>query len=179
MQIKKVQLIPPSSYQESVADLFSKEVFYNTSNKSVYTNTNKSSPEKLISGIYLGKLAEFAVWNFLISVKKKASFPDVSILPADMKSYDADIISEGTNIHVKSCMSTSNTFPISWLFYPNDPVTITPQENDFCAFVICYPSKRFEGYFAKAVDMIVMYKDPKLEHLKKKVIYEEDLIKLT
>lgn len=176
MQLKKVNLIAPSSYQETIADAFSKEVFYNTSNRSVYTSTNKSSPEKLVAGIYMGKLAEFAVWNYLISVKKKASFPDVSILPADMKSYDADIVSEGTNVHVKSCMHVSNGYPISWLFYPNDPVTVDPQDNDFCAFVICYPDKRFEGYFAKAIDLIKLYKDPKLSHLKKKVIYEEDII---
>jgi hypothetical protein len=121
-------------------------------------------------------MAEFAVYNFLVAQGKKVTFPDIAIYQNNNKSNDADLVSDNNLIHVKSCMETSG-YPISWLFQPNDEVTIDPKDNDFFAFTICTDKKEFYGYFAKSIDLVGIYKEPKLEHLKKKVIYEEDLIK--
>jgi hypothetical protein len=176
MQLKRVNLIAPSSYQETLSDLFATEVFNNSSSKETYLARNSNSRYKATKDIYLGKMAEFAVYNFLISQGKKVTFPDIAIYQTKQKSNDADLVSDNNLIHVKSCMLVSS-YPISWLFQPTDEVTINPKENDFFAFTICTDKSEFYGYFAKSIDFIGMYRDPKLEHLKKKVIYEEDLIK--
>jgi hypothetical protein len=176
MQLKRVSLIAPSTYQHTLSEEFSKEVFRNSSTGETYLKRNGNSQFKAIADIYLGKMAEFAVYNFLISQGKKVTYPDIAIYQTKQKSNDADLTSDDNLIHVKSCMEVSS-YPISWLFQPSDEVTIAPKPNDFFAFTICTAQKKFYGYFVKSTELVDMYKAPKLDHLKKKVIYEEDLIK--
>lgn len=175
MQLKKVNLIEPSLYQHTLAELFVKEVY--SSNEKLYKDRNPASKIKIKSDIYLGKMAEFAVWNFLISQSKSSTFPDVGVYPQHLKSYDADIISADNRIHVKSCMN-GGSYPNSWVFQPNDKLCTSPSDKDFVALVVCYPSKKFEAYFVSAKNITELYRPPVKQGVDKKVIYEEDLMSL-
>ena len=173
MQLKKLKLIAPDAYQEKLADMFSKEVF--NTNIEKYIERKQSDVKKIIADIYIGKMAEYAVWNYLQRDGKDATFPDIAIYPAKKKSYDADITCGDIKIHVKSCIAMG-VYPISWVFQPNDPVTINPSNKDFLSLVSIEDDNSFNAYFVKAVDVLEMYEKPKKEGLDKKVIYESTLL---
>lgn len=173
MQLKKVRLIEPDAYQEKLSDMFAHEVY--ETNREMYASRNQDNRLKVIADIYLGKMAEFAVWNLLQRQGKDATFPDIMIYKANKKSYDADITSGDTKIHVKSCIAMG-LYPVSWVFQPNDPLTISPSNKDFLALVSIEEEKFFEAYFVKAIDVIDIYEAPRKEGLDKKVIYESTLL---
>jgi hypothetical protein len=173
MQLKKLRLIAPDTYQEQLADLFSKKVF--NTNIQKYAERNQSDVKKIISDIYIGKMAEFAVWNYLQRDGKDATIPDIMVYPAKKKSYDADIFCGDIKIHVKSCVAMG-LYPVSWIFQPNDPVTISPSNKDYLALVCIEEGAIFDAYFVKAVDVMKIYEKPKKEGLDKKVLYESTLL---
>ena len=175
MLLKKVKLIAPNNYQHTLAELFMKEVY--STNKEQYDKRNQTQRSKVESDIYIGKMAEFAVWNFLINQSKSATFPDIGVYPKELKSFDADITSGDVKIHVKCCMEVWD-YQNSWVFQPNDSLCTSPSEKEFIAFVICSPDKKFEAYFVLASKVIGMYRPPRKESLDKKVIYEENLMVL-
>jgi hypothetical protein len=176
MQPKKLRLIAPSNYQERLCTLFSSEVYH--TNKDMYSSRNQTDENKVRSDIYLGKMAEFAVYNYLISKGKKCSSPDILIYEAKQKSYEADLFVNGSSpLHVKSCMD-SKIYSNSWVFQPNDPLVISPTEDETIALVIVKPNAEFDCYIVKALDVLDMYRAPRKIELNKKVLYEEDFIQL-
>jgi hypothetical protein len=176
MQLKKHNLIAPSTYQESLCLAFSNEVYQ--SNKEKYAERNKSDKDKIKSDIYKGKLAEYAVYNFLVANGKQVTSPDIMIYNKHDKSFGADLyVNKTSPLHIKSCMHV-DTLNNSWLFQPNDPVTILPSEDDMIAFVIIKPDATFYCYLARATEMIDIYSAPRNPLLRKKAIYESSLIKL-
>lgn len=137
---------------------------------------NSFAEQKFKSDIYIGKLAEFAVYNFILAQGKYVTFPDIEIYHGRKKSFDADLtVNNETPIHVKSCMET-NGYDNSWLFQPNDKLTTEPSESEVIFLVAISPTKEFNAYILKAVDYVGKYENPRNEQLKKKVIYEATLI---
>jgi hypothetical protein len=188
MQLKKVSLIAPSSYQEALCETFSQEV-YHTNRKTYMARHNhddKASARvngfaelKFKADIYIGKMAEFAVYNFISAQGKSVTFPDIEIYHGRKKSFDADLtVNNETPIHVKSCME-NNGYDNSWLFQPNDKLTTEPSDNEVIFLVSISPTKEFNAYILKAIDYVGHYENPRNEQLKKKVIYESTLIELT
>lgn len=176
MQPKKLRLIAPSNYQERLCTLFSSEVYH--TNKDMYSSRNQTDENKVRSDIYLGKMAEFAVYNYLISKGKKCSAPDILIYQAKQKSYDADLfVNDSSPLHVKSCMSSS-AYGNSWVFQPNDPLVTEPAEDETIALVIVNSNAEFDCYIVKALDAVDMYRAPRKIELNKKVLYEEDFTNL-
>lgn len=175
MQLKKVNLIAPSLYQEKLSSLFSREVAYNSESGKTYLDRtkNNASIEKIISDIYLGKMAEFAVFNYLVQQDKTPTYPDIGIYPNKRKSYDADILVGDTKIHVKSCVFNER-FDNSWVFRPNDPIVKDPDDKDFVALCIL-ENNQFTGMFAKAIELVGMHKPPRNPNYPMAVIYEADL----
>ena len=51
MQLKKLKLIAPDTYQEKLADMFSKEVF--NTNITKYAERQQSDVKKIIADIYI------------------------------------------------------------------------------------------------------------------------------
>lgn len=174
MQLKKINLVAPSSYQEKLCSLFSAEVYI--TNKDMYSSRNQNNEDKVKSDIYFGKMAEFAVYNYLLSINRKCSTPDIMIYQAKQKSYDADlIVNDSVPLHVKSCIN-SPTYGNSWVFQPNDSLVNSPNENETIALVVMEYNLTFSGYIVKATDVIDLYKPPRKAELNKKVLYEKDLI---
>lgn len=175
MQVQKITLISPTTYQHTISELFAKNSV--ETNVEMYALHNQTNKEKILSDIYLGKMAEWAVFNYLLSKEKKCSAPDVAIYPKRWKSFDADLtINDGDKLHVKSCMAVSH-YEISWVFSSKDPVTHSPSPNEFVAFVVVGSKQEFDAYFVRATELLGMYKPPMKEGLlNKKVIYESDLM---
>lgn len=173
MQLKKHNLIAPSTYQESLCLAYSNEVYQSIKEK--YSDRNQSGKDKIKQDIYLGKMAEYAVYNYLVENGKDVTPPDIMIYNKYNKSFEADLFVNKTSpLHIKSCM---NVDPIhnSWLFQPNDPLTRDPKEDDMIAFVVAMPDATFYSYIVKGMDIIKLYSLPRNPLLKKKAIYESSL----
>jgi hypothetical protein len=177
MQAKKVSLLEPSSYQEKICDLFARESVVNRGK--IYSSKGTSDPKKLEQYAYLGKMAEYAVFNTLLASGKYSiiSPPDIAIYEKKDRSHAADLVADGRNVHVKSCNATE-WIGTSWLFSTEDPLVEHPTELDIVAFVAIRPNtKMFDCYFVKATDLKGMYKKPVYSKTVAHAIYESDLLK--
>jgi hypothetical protein len=177
MQAKKVNLIEPSSYQEKLCDLFAKESIINRGK--IYSSKGTGDPKKLEQYAYLGKMAEYAVFNTLLASGKYSAVspPDVAIYEKKDRSHAADLVADGRNVHVKSC-NANEWIATSWLFSTEDPIVDNPTELDIVAFVAMRPNpKKFECYFVKATELKGMYKKPVYSKTVAHAIYESDLLK--
>jgi hypothetical protein len=168
----KIQLKAIPEYQEKQCDLFSKFSVFSSLDE--YKKRNQLNKEKIIKDIYNGKIAEFLVYNFLISKQKKINAPDLNIYNKYNKSYDADLVLENANIHVKSHI-VNNNFPVSWVFQKKDPLLLKVNDDEFLALVVMKNNINYM-YLKKISE--VKFKQPLKESLRKtKVcIYEKDLI---
>jgi hypothetical protein len=173
----KINLIPPTFYQESLCDLFAKESVKNID--SYYSSKGQGDINKLIAYAYQGKMAEFAVYNTLVSLGKynPVTFPDIEIYEIDNRSFDADIKASDKLVHVKSFMKVDG-YKTSWLFSDNDPLCEQPLPEDMVALVEIELPKKFSGYFISAGKLVGLYKPPLFSKTIAKAIYEEDILKL-
>lgn len=176
MQVKKISLIEPSSYQEKLCDLFAKESAIERGR--IYSAKGTGDSNKVEAYAYLGKMGEYAVFNTLLSSGryKFISPPDIAIYKKEQRSHAADLVADGKKIHVKCCNATE-WIATSWLFSTEDPLVDRPTEDDIVAFVAIRPAgKKFECYFVKATELKGMYKKPVYAKTVAHAIYESDLI---
>lgn len=174
MQIKKSKLIKPTLYQDSICAIFGKEMALNQ--RKYYTERGERDLTKLANWSYIGKMAEYAVFNTLISLKKYKSIapPDIAIYPQEYKSHAADIVADGRQIHVK-CHVENYADP-SWLFSTKDKVCDNPTDMDIIALVIVSASGDFDCYFVPAKELVEKYKAPLSEKTVARALYEKDII---
>ena len=132
---------------------------------------------KLMQDIYYGKMAEFAVYNWLESLNKKATYPDISIYkPGEGNYFEPDIVCGDIRLHVKSCVAVG-TYLNSWTFHLKDGLISKPLDNDFIMFVTIYADRQeFDGYLAQANFITDIYGEPRKQGMEKKVIYEDKLL---
>jgi hypothetical protein len=175
MQLKKLKLIEPSSYQEDLCNKFSLESASNQ--KEFYATKGESNIIKLKQWAYLGKMAEYAVFNTLLSFPeyKIVSPPDIMIYERKRKSHAADIVADGKQVHVKSFMSKEGRNP-SWLFSTEDRLVDNPIDNDIVALVIVTLPKVFEAYFVPAKSLVGLYEKPINPTTIAHAIYESTLL---
>jgi len=175
MQLKKVKLIPPTLYQEKLVNHFAKECYI--TNADMYAKRGQHDKSKIISDIYLGKMGEYAVFNFTISMGKKISPPDIMIYERKLKSFDADLVSVDNNIHVKTQIIATKNADIYWTFQPKDPITHSPTDNDFVALTIVnHETIEYHAYFLKAKDLLDIYKNDMYGNNDRKYIFESSLL---
>ena len=175
MQLKKINLVAPSIYQEQLCQLFSKQSAVDQ--QDYYSKKGEGKIDKLELWSYNGKMAEYAVFNTLIQFPEYKTIvpPDIMLYKKDRKSHDADIKADDKNIHVKSCMVVDDRLS-SWLFSTEDKLVSQPKENDIIAFVSITLPKTFQAYFIQATRITGMYKEPYAKKTVAHAIYEEDLI---
>jgi hypothetical protein len=127
---------------------------------------------------YIGKMAEFAVFNTMLSydMYKVVSPPDIMIYESKRKSHSADITVDERQIHVKSFMAKEGREP-SWLFSTEDSIVNNPSKKDIVALVMITLPKKFEAYFIPAVDLVGLYEKPFNPTTIAHAIYESTLIK--
>jgi hypothetical protein len=175
MQLKKLKLIEPSSYQEDLCNKFSLESA--TNQKEFYATKGEGDIIKLKQWAYIGKMAEYAIFNTLISFPeyKIVSPPDIMIYERKRKSHAADIVADGKQVHVKSFMSKEGRNP-SWLFSTEDRIVENPSEEDIVALVIVTLPKTFEAYFVPAKKLVGLYEKPINPTTIANAIYESTLL---
>jgi hypothetical protein len=168
--VKKIPLENLSEYQIEQCKLFSEYSFSTSITK--YSERNQSDIEKIKSDIFLGKTAEFMVYNYLNKNDKNPTSPDLNIYSAKKKSFDADIFVKNTKIHVKS-HKINKYFPVSWIFQKSDPLIIHKDSNNYLALVVLDDINYM--YILNIMDVI--FEEPLKESLKnnKICIYEKNL----
>lgn len=143
---------------------FAKDVI--NSNLDTYANRKQDDFYKVFEDLVIGKVCEFFVFNQL-----NTSYPDLKVYASKDKSFDADLVKDEFNIHVKSCRYKSN-FPVSWVFQPNDELVTSPGKEDVLA--LCTFDKGDINCVTISAKK-VKYGEPIKKGLKKKIIYLKDL----
>jgi hypothetical protein len=143
-------------------------------NLAAYKRRNQGNIEKITEQILTGKLCEFAV-----SILLGCDEPDLKIYAAKDKSYDADLSSDGRNIHVKGqSRDSASRYGVSWSFSVWDKLIKTPDPKDYIALcVIDRTDVEFYGLH-QMVDITPILGMPKLPQLwsSKRVLYYDDLV---
>lgn len=135
----RLELSNATEYQNRQCLLFASYSVATSINE--YKKRNQLDVKKIELDIYNGKLAEFMVYNYLVSKGRILASPDLNIYQKYQKSYDSDLCVNGVKIHVKSHVS-NKLYPVSWLFQKNDPLIITHNE-DYLALVVFKFNKRY------------------------------------
>jgi hypothetical protein len=101
-----------------------------------YRERNQFNVDKIIDDIFVGKLAEYASYKFLLSKGKQVQEPDVQVYSARRKSFSADLMDGTIHYHVK-CMkkSAAERFGLSWSFQIEDKLVTRPSEVD--VMILC------------------------------------------
>ena len=140
-----------------------------------YARRNQHNLEKIKLDIFRGKVAEYQVWRYLTDKARVVSPPDIGIYDRYHKSFDADLVCNGAQLHVKSHFRNGN-FPVSWVFQKKDKLTYAPSDNDYLCLVTMEQDFTSTLYIRSAKD--VTYSAPKKESLRasKVCIYQGDLL---
>lgn len=169
--VRKLELTMPLSEQIKKCEHFAENC--SITNADEYSKRNQFNIDKIKKDIYYGKIAEFSVFNYLISMGKKPTPPDLNIYDKHDKTFSADMITGTNMIHVKSCL-TKTSWANSWVFQPNDKLTISPSNDDY--LTLCVININFiYAYLLKALSVLNLYKPAIKKELNKKVIYEQDI----
>ena len=171
MFLKKIKLNKPSTYTLKRCEVFGE--FSAESSADEYARRNQHSLDKIKLDIYRGKVAEFMVYDYLTSKGNRTNLPDLEIYDRYQKSFDADLTSEGHDIHVKSHV-INPSFPVSWVFQKRDKLTKGDSEDFLCLVVM---DDNWDGWFYIEKAKMLEFKPPMKYSLQasKVCIYEEDL----
>jgi len=172
--MKGIKLEKPDTYTLKRCQLFAD--FSVESSLDEYARRNQNNIEKIKLDIYRGKIAEFMVYNYLVSRGKDVTKPDLDVYDKYHKSFDSDLVSEGFNLHVKSHF-VNPRFPVSWVFQKKDKITTEKSGNDYLCLVVM--NENWDNWFYIKEAKLLDFKEPKKESLKasKVCIYESDLVR--
>jgi hypothetical protein len=177
-----VEIVIDAFTQKKIADFVALVV---NTNKKKYKERNQTDLSKIKKDIYIGKLAEYAVFNHYNNNLgfDSVTEPDITIYSAKNKSYDADIVAIHDSVeykmHIKSQqINQADRFGLSWSFQKNDPLVFNPIPYDYIVPCLVLSDKRVRIYKpVKAKDIKGKYKKPKIERLQatKVVLYGKDI----
>ena len=86
--MKKFKLEKPDAYILERCKIFA--AFSVDSSADEYARRNQNDINKIKIDIYRGKVAEFMVYNYLVSRGKHVTKPDLNIYDKHHKSFDSD-----------------------------------------------------------------------------------------
>ena len=138
-------------------------------NEGFYATRGQTNDTKMMMDAYYGKIAEWAVYEYLIKLDLKPIEPDMEVYEVEDKSFDADIQTINLDFHVKCCEERLNP---SWVFQKDsDPLVTKPDERDLIAVTVhsveCPVQIQILKVF-KALDVIDYYDDLFSEELTKR-----------
>lgn len=150
-----------------------------------YRRRNQSNPTRIVKQIADGKMGELLACAHMKRLGFECTDPDFAIYTARFKSFDADLISGDTHVHVKSQnRKSADKYGTSWVFQAGgqgvghvDPCV--KKGESWCIFVVV-DHETHSAEIHGPLDMVKVrphFKDPKLQHLVgiKKCIYLEDI----
>ena len=153
-----------------------------------YKKRHQHNPERIKWNYFVGKIGEFAVYEYLTNLGYECTPPDLTI--TSDKSYAADLICEGRYIHVKTCEDAPRyrytRIERSWVFQKNDRLIYNPHPDDFIALCILYENN--SSFYVNVWKIIRasffiknrLYKPLKVKRLNatKTAIYFDDVARL-
>jgi hypothetical protein len=105
--------------------------------KDEYKARGELRESKIFQDIVTGACGEIAVYRYLKNQGIESTKPDFKIYEKRKKSFDADLISEVGNLHVKSqTLESANKYGASWLFQKWDPLLKDDHLKDYMVFCI-------------------------------------------
>lgn len=143
-----------------------------STNKSEYAKRNQSNLSKIQQDIVVGKIGEWAVMQYL---GEGCSEPDFEIYIGKKKSFDADLVHNGVNVHVKSQSEKSaKLYGHSWLFQKRDPLYRKPNPTDLIVGVFVGDTHARIVMYGNVGEL--KFGEPKVHQLRgnKVAIYLED-----
>lgn len=165
-----IHLQKPTAYTLARCELFATHSVSTSTGE--YARRNQHSIAKIRDDIYRGKVAEYMVYDFLIFKGNETSLPDIEIYEAKRKSFDADLVSNGYNVHVKSHTRNPN-YPVSWVFQKSDK--LTQGSDDFLALVVMDEDFNAKMHLGQAKHFV--FRPPVNESLRSKAcIYADDIV---
>jgi len=173
--MKRIKLTKISNIQ--VLDCYNFANESANSSEKKYKQRNQSNLFKIKNDIFLGKVAEYSIYNYYLSKGFQITPPDINIYQAKNKSFDADltIIDKNQNIHVKSHFIKS-PFPPSWVFQKTDPLVTTPSPKDIIIMSTINSIGEGDAIIEYAYNLKDKYKPLLKESLQSKTaIYLKDL----
>jgi hypothetical protein len=149
--------------------------FANKSDVSLYTRRARITEEKAREDVFIGKLAEFAVYRTTAG----CTLPDVNIYENKRKTWAPDLkLEDGTPIHVKAqTIEKAKKYGLSWIFEATDR-GVFKNRTGFCAFCISYPNGVIDTAHFVSVQHLHdnnLFKETKLKFKNKLAVYAEDL----
>lgn len=169
---KKFKIDTATDVQKAQAKKFAQESV-GTSYDYYAKERGQSDLNKIVRDIYIGKCAEFSVYN--LYANNGCSVPDTDIYDTYGKSFAGDLTIGDVNIHVKSYYPS--LWRKSWVFDPSDPLINKPSDKDYLALCDLKEDGSGAVYMVKADKCLHLYKDPIAVRLKgkKKCLYLKDL----
>jgi len=142
-----------------------------------YAQRNQFDIDKIIDDIFVGKLAEYAAYKFLLSRGKKVTEPDTQVYAANKKSFSADLTDGINHYHVK-CMkkSAAERFGLSWSFQIEDRLITRPANNDVMLLCEIDGTDVDIKTIIKATKVTELYTKPvlkKLWHVKRVLMWND------
>ena len=129
---------------------------------------------KLIEDIAFGKVCELAVYKKFNGVE----YPDFLVYNKTKKrGFDADLKAGKKLIHVKSCREGlfNDGISTSWVFQPDDPLVVSPKDEDYLALCVVYKDLSIEFDIVKASKVKDLYRGLIIRSLNKKCLYLSDI----
>ena len=162
--------------------------FSNSISTTHYSNRNQFDNEKRKQDQLIGKLGEFASFEYL--KQYNISTPDCKIYSSNNKSWEADLHSKENNFHIKSqSLEQSKRFGMSWIFQfdrGKDLEIFNNKSNkDFVVFVVVSNKmEQVNSYICACVSVPFLhennlFEEPVSNKLKgiKKAVYYSSLLK--
>lgn len=148
------------------------------SSKGLYAYRGESKSDKMIQDIVIGTIGEWAIKEYFDLHGMDCTVPDMTIYEKNNKSYNADLLINYYDVHVKSQgIKSAKLYGNSYLVQRSDKVVKEPSDKDLFAFAevdLDNNEVRILG-FCPAKRMIYgECKVPRYRHTKK-AIYIKDL----
>lgn len=154
------------------------------SSMSEYIQRSQANRTKVISDIYVGKLAEMALCRFFYEKQIACSYPDFKIYQGFSKRFSPDLkLNRSNGVHVKcQAQHIAERYGLSWSFQSKDKLITDPNNKDYIALCLSHSQELNEIsiiHFVKAEKVIGSYKDPeKVELTTKRVLYNDDVYQI-
>lgn len=159
-----MSIVALSQNQKDICKNFASSVV--STNIDAYRRRNQTDVTKIIDDIYVGKLGEFAAYNFLKHGRRELAAPDVEIYGARKKSFAADLVTTTHKYHVKTMKRESaERYGLSWSFQIQDPLVKNPAINDVLALCEEINGEIDIKCFVRASRVCGLYTKPKLAKL--------------
>ncbi len=105
--------------------------------EALYRSRGEAFISKMINDIVTGGIAEYAVYNYILSKGLECTKPDMSIHQLGEKSFSADLKSGDRLIHVKSqTLESAVKYSPSWIFQQEDRAITLPSEKGYAVFCV-------------------------------------------